>query len=330
MAIVCNRLDLRVVFLIDEFDVLCSKLSSQTFAALRSLRDDYKYRLMFVVASRKEIARLREKDGDIESFEGLLAPNTIWLGSYSEDDARYMLHRLEERHKAKLDGKRMREVLVRTGGHPGLIRVVFPLASDKLANLDEILASDKGVRDGCQRILTNSLDESDQRSMANLASETGHRPPPEIMQRLQGRGLVGGPWAKPDAIFSPLLADYICREKPSAVAHIFIDHLKHIIWVDEHKIEKLAPLEYKLIEYLDTRRGEICKRDEIIANLYPDQKNANGVSDASIDAILKRLRKSIEPEPEQPRFILTLRGHGIKLADGEISPETDRLSIVER
>jgi DNA-binding winged helix-turn-helix (wHTH) protein len=313
LALVCNRLDLSIVFLIDEFDILCSTLSAQTFAALRSLRDDYKYRLTYVVAARKEISRLRR---DIESFEELVAPNTIWLASYSKDDALQMLRRLESRHNVKLDEKRVSNALVKTSGHPGLLRAIFPIVCKQHANLDEALARDRGVHDECQRIW-NSLDEGNQRAMANLASETGHRPPPEILQRLQVQGLVGGPWADSDAIFSSLLADYICREKPSAIAHIFIDHQQHIVWVDERKVEKLAPLEYKLIEYLDTRRGDVCTRDEIIANLYPDQKDSGGVSDASVDAILKRLRKAIESRPDQPRFILTMRGHGIKLADGE-------------
>jgi DNA-binding winged helix-turn-helix (wHTH) protein len=43
-----------------------------------------------------------------------------------------------------------------------------------------------------------------------------------------------------------------------------------------------------------------------------------GVSDERIDAVLKRLRKIIEPDDDQPHFIVTVRGHGIKLMDGEI------------
>ncbi len=316
LSLVCSRLDFRVVFLIDEFDRLCNALPAQTFAALRSIRDDYKYRLSYVIATRKELNRLRKAGADIEDFEELVTPNTIWLVSYSEEDARHMLHRLESRHNVVLNEESIQDALVRTGGHPGLIRAVFPIICEHPVNLEGALAADKGVSDECLRIW-NSLDKSDQRAMANLANENSHHLPTAIMQRLRTRGLIGGNWANPDEIFSSLLADYICREKPTAVAHIFIDYQNHIIWVDERKVEKLAPLEYKLMEYLDGKRGKVCSRDEIIARLYPDEKVAGGVSDASIDAILKRLRKAIEPEPDQPRFILTLRGHGIKLADGE-------------
>jgi DNA-binding winged helix-turn-helix (wHTH) protein len=35
--------------------------------------------------------------------------------------------------------------------------------------------------------------------------------------------------------------------------------------------------------------------------------------------VLKRLRKAIEPETDESHFLITVRGHGITLTDGEIS-----------
>jgi DNA-binding response OmpR family regulator len=32
---------------------------------------------------------------------------------------------------------------------------------------------------------------------------------------------------------------------------------------------------------------------------------------------VKRLRKRVEPNPEEPQYILTVRGHGIRLVDDE-------------
>ncbi len=318
LSLVCNRLDFRVVFLIDEFDRLCSALPAQTFAALRSLRDDRKYRLMYVVAARKDLSRLREGGVDIEDFEELVTPNTIWLVSYSEEDARHMLHRLATRNKVKLGEESIRDVLVKTGGHPGLIRAAFPIMCEGPTNLTERLLTDKRVQDECQRVW-HSLAEDEQMALANLVSGGEHNvTPPEMMERLRVKGLVGGSWAKPNKIFSTLLADYIVSENPAVGAHIYIDRKKHIVFVDDRAIEDLAPLEYKLIEYLDGRRGQVITRDEIAQHLYPSDMKADGkgVADERIDAVLKRLRKAVEPEADEPRFILTMRGHGLKLEDG--------------
>ena len=98
ISTICGRLGFRLVFLFDEFDDLCRTLPSQTFAALRALRDDNKYFLMYVVTTRVDLQRLSDGKTDTEAFEELVTPNTIWLMADSEDDARFRLRRLAERH----------------------------------------------------------------------------------------------------------------------------------------------------------------------------------------------------------------------------------------
>jgi DNA-binding winged helix-turn-helix (wHTH) protein len=317
VSTICGRLGLRLVFLFDEFDDLCRTLPSQAFAALRALRDDNKYFLMYVVATRIDLQRLNNSKTDIEAFEELVTPNTIWLMAYSEEDARLMLHRLAERHHVEMMNESgIHKILSKTGGHPGLIRTVFNIVYEQLANLDDLNATNKQVQDECQRIW-HSLAEDEQMALANLVSGGKHNVIPlEMMERLRVKGLVGGSWAKPNKIFSTLLAEYILSERPIIGAHIYIDRKKRIVFVDDRAIEDLALLEYKLIEFLDGRRQQVVTREEIIAHLYPDAKVANGISDNRIDSIVKRLRKVIEPDPNQPRFILTMRGHGLELADG--------------
>ncbi|MCU0492584.1 MAG: helix-turn-helix domain-containing protein, partial [Chloroflexaceae bacterium] len=57
------------------------------------------------------------------------------------------------------------------------------------------------------------------------------------------------------------------------------------------------------------RRGQVVSKDEI----------ANGVWDYevfdynAIDALIYRLRQRIEPDPTNPRYIVTQRGFGYKL-----------------
>jgi DNA-binding winged helix-turn-helix (wHTH) protein len=317
VSTICGRLGFRLVFFFDEFDNLCRTLPSQTFAALRALRDDNKYFLMYVVATRIDLQRLGDGKTDIESFEELVTPNTIWFMAYSEDDARLMLHRLAERHHVEMMNEAdIRKILSKTGGHPGLMRAAFGIAYKQSANLDDLKATNKQVQDECQRIW-HSLAEDEQMALANLVSDGKHNvTPPEMMERLRVKGLVGGSWAKPNKIFSTLLADYILSQNPMIGAHIYIDRKKRIVFVDDRAIEGLALLEYKLIEFLDGRRQQVVTRDEIIAYLYPDAKVADGISDNRIDSIVKRLRKVIEPDPNHPRFILTMRGHGLVLVDG--------------
>jgi DNA-binding winged helix-turn-helix (wHTH) protein len=317
LGMVCDRLGLRLVFLMDEFDGLCRTMSSRGFAALRALRDDHKSWLMYVVATRLELRRLREEISEIEAFEELVSPHTIWLGPYSEDDARFMLHRLEARYNVTLDEETIKAVLSATGGHPGLLREGFPVSVGHVTSPAELLASNSNMQDECQRIWL-SLTPKEQQTMVSLAGNALAQPPEtQVVQRLRRKGLVGGPWVDDDHVFSPLLAEYIRRQGPIGEAHIRIDHTHRTVWVDGHEVRGLAPLEYKLITYLEEKRGQVCSRDEVARHLYPRDMaiEGPGVTDTRIDSVVKRLRRQIEPNPKEPRYIVTERGHGLRLDD---------------
>jgi DNA-binding response OmpR family regulator len=63
--------------------------------------------------------------------------------------------------------------------------------------------------------------------------------------------------------------------------------------------------------------GQVCSRDELIKHLYPEDSSlgGGGVTDNRLDSVVKRLRKQIEPNPKEPKYILTVRGHGFRLDD---------------
>jgi two-component system alkaline phosphatase synthesis response regulator PhoP len=97
---------------------------------------------------------------------------------------------------------------------------------------------------------------------------------------------------------------------------IYVDHEHHTIWLNGYEIRGLTPLEYKLVAYLEKKQGQVCTRDELAQYLYPDDVAGIGVADNRIDSVVKRLRKRIEPNPKEPQYIVTRRGHGFRLVDG--------------
>ncbi|MCB0192467.1 MAG: winged helix-turn-helix transcriptional regulator [Anaerolineae bacterium] len=317
IGIVCNQLKLKLVFLIDEFDELCRTMSARGFSALRALRDEYKYRLMYVVATRLELKRLRDDASEIEAFEELVVPHTTWLGPYDEEDAEFMVDRLGSRYTQPLDGTMKFEVFRATGGHPGLIRDGYSVARENGSGFFDILKDSPRVQNECQR-LWFSLPADEQKVLISLANHnTIPADQASIVKRLQRKGLVGGPWTEPDTIFSSLFANYLKKQPDAVKTHIVIDYNRHHVWVDGRKVSPLTPLEYKLICYLDERRGQICSRDDLANHLYPDDMvfDGKGVADNRLDSVVKRLRKRIEPDPKNPRYIVTVRGHGFRLDD---------------
>lgn len=318
VGIVCGQLGLRLVFLMDEFDRLYPNLPARGLGALRALRDDHKYRLMYVIATRLELTGLRTDRARSEPFEELISPNMIWLGPYSEADAHFMLRRLETRYHTSIDDKLANDMLEAPGGHPGLLRAMYHAYIQHPVGMLPVLADSHQVQDECQRIWFSLMAE-EQRVLLRLASGLTVDSTSGILERLRCKGMIGGPWANQDTIFSPLFAEYVKRQQPRAGVHIHLDRERHRVLVDGCVVEGLARLEYKFIEYLEERRGQMCSRDDLARHLYPKdmELDGKGVSDARLDAIVKRLRKRIESVSGQQRYIETIRGVGFRLMDGD-------------
>jgi len=58
--------------------------------------------------------------------------------------------------------------------------------------------------------------------------------------------------------------------------------------------------------------GKVFSRNELLDNLYSD---GGGVIDRVIDVHMGKLRQKLEPNPSQPRYLLTVHGVGYRLSD---------------
>jgi DNA-binding response OmpR family regulator len=84
--------------------------------------------------------------------------------------------------------------------------------------------------------------------------------------------------------------------------------------VVNNQIISLSKKEYSLISLLHNNTGRIFSKDEIINSLWPEVKDPGAISDAAIDQLVYRLRKRIEPNPSQPRYIISKKGFGFMLS----------------
>lgn len=72
-----------------------------------------------------------------------------------------------------------------------------------------------------------------------------------------------------------------------------------------------TPLEYQLIHFLMNNREQVVTRNEILDRVWGE--NNTVVSLRTIDSHITNIRKKIEDDPANPRYILNLRGVGYKL-----------------
>lgn len=317
IAIVQRDLKRRLVFLCDEFDFLSQQLSQQAFSALRALRDDYKYDLMYVVATRWELKRLRDGT-EIEPFEELISPHTIWLGPYSEDDARYMLWRMHHRYQhspEQIPDALVEKIISATGGHPGLLRSAFKLAATSDFQLVSGWEDSRQILDECHRIW-HSFSTAEQEVLAFLArkaepsSDSYH-----TLQSLENKGILKILEGKRPMPHPPVYFHFLSKHCPD-IGHVLVDENSKMIWINGKKI-RLGALQFKLTSYLYKNRNRVCSQGELLEHLYGVEKYEPGeVNETRLVSLVRNVRKKIARVTQsEGKFIENVPGLGYQLSN---------------
>lgn len=73
------------------------------------------------------------------------------------------------------------------------------------------------------------------------------------------------------------------------------------------RVHVLSTVEYAVLAELVANPGVAISRERLLAASHG---RSDGLLPRAIDVAVMRLRKRVEPDPAQPRFLQTLRGHG--------------------
>lgn len=90
------------------------------------------------------------------------------------------------------------------------------------------------------------------------------------------------------------------------IADLVINHDNRQVMVKQHPID-LTTAEYDLLWLLVSHAGQILSRDDIFSHMRGIEFDG---ADRSIDARISRLRRKIDDDPDNPRYIKTIRGKG--------------------
>jgi DNA-binding response OmpR family regulator len=99
--------------------------------------------------------------------------------------------------------------------------------------------------------------------------------------------------------------------EPVVAAGLTVDPARRQARRDGREIE-LTSHEFDLLYLLAAHRGIVFSREALVQRVWGDDTY---VTERSVDTLIKRLRKKIEPDPAQPRFLLTVWGAGYKFTD---------------
>jgi two-component system response regulator RegX3 len=74
--------------------------------------------------------------------------------------------------------------------------------------------------------------------------------------------------------------------------------------------------EVEVLGYLAANGGRAVPRDELLTKVWGYSRGC-GIETRTVDIHIAKLRRKIEPDPAEPRFLMTVRGVGYRLLTGD-------------
>lgn len=210
---------IRIAYILDEFERFLSTMPNYFFVALRSIRDRFKYRVMFVTFTRNSLPYLiGPRMAAVEPFFELFHDTTIYLGPFGDDDAWRMIEQLEQRSVSK-DDYALGLVIRATGGFAGLLRAGFQHAEalgqirageykQAVALAAKRLCAEDNVRAECATLL-RGLNQDEIGTLFGAATGQNDLPPAVVRELVQKSLLLEEAGGSGLRVMPPVLAAYI-------------------------------------------------------------------------------------------------------------------------
>ncbi len=87
-----------------------------------------------------------------------------------------------------------------------------------------------------------------------------------------------------------------------------IDNLNRLVFMNDVQVE-LTGKEFDLLSFLAANKGKVFTKKQIYTHVWEEEY---AFDDSNIMSFISKLRKKIEPDPEHPFYILTVRGVGYR------------------
>jgi hypothetical protein len=89
-------------------------------------------------------------------------------------------------------------------------------------------------------------------------------------------------------------------------------------WVNEKEIvPPLSMSQFTLLEMLYMRDGLVVPREEVVKKVWGEDQSY-GISDQALDALVRRLRDRVAELDPSHEYIITMRGHGLRLDNPKV------------
>lgn len=321
LRLVCEESGRALVILFDEFDDPFEKLTGRVFLNLRAMKDRFKNALVYVTATERPLAQVSQS-ADASEFIELFDTRERWIGFLDRNDATTLAR--EFTAGAPAVEADIAFIVRQAGGHAGLLETTAEVwrriaggvpdsaRESALALVRQALDDQPPIRAECAK-LWSQLSEAEQTALIGYV----HSMPvaPEALEALRTKRLLGADGRDDEPLIGEIWRAFVHRQgltREDLQRGVTVDVDAGEVYVDGRKIEPLTDLEYKLLLLLYGRLNKIVDKYTIVTNVW-GETYLDAVDDARIEKLVSRLRSKLEPNAEEPRYLITLRGRGYKL-----------------
>jgi len=93
------------------------------------------------------------------------------------------------------------------------------------------------------------------------------------------------------------------------IGELVVDKRRHEVTLAGERVD-LTPLEFHILERLASEPGRAWSRNDLLDEVWSTEYEGY---QRNVDPHINRLRRKIETDPQNPRYVLTVRGVGYKL-----------------
>lgn len=339
-----------VIFLFDNFEGI-ARLPLRDSMWLRSLAQ---YPCAYVVASRHLLYLLYQYHNESWASPSPLwnlFAEPLYLGLMDEEEVDVFLQQARER--AKFGGsiwshEDINFIKAIAGRHPELLRIACARMFEQRLQADlPFRVSEKDFSEVVYRnmlpicqLLWQSLADPELWNMPSAVPNEGKRlretqplslyqkalielahgraAPDETFLVLAQRGFVEQTtegWR----IFSGAMLQFVLTQQAAGEMQAFTRPtsvslpFEHTSGAAPDDAQSFTHLEEKVYHYLQAHVGKVCSRDEIKSAVW--EQEGEQPKNSALQKIIERIRKKIEPEPDNPRYLIAVRGQGYLLRE---------------
>ncbi len=97
------------------------------------------------------------------------------------------------------------------------------------------------------------------------------------------------------------------------LGRLYLESRSRRVWINQKEvIPPLSVPQFRLLQALYEQQGKVVPREDLVVATWGDQESA-GVSEQALDALVRRLRDRLSSIDATHSYIVTVRGHGLRL-----------------